>query len=115
MRTTLKGKFRRSLATAPSGSEGESVGDTDSRIGPLSKLQHYQGRKRRSFRTAGKVMLWLVASVLVATGGLAGGVWLFLEDSIVDRSNSYAMNSSPSNIRTIIDSSDDLFVSGSNF
>ena len=82
MRTTLKGKFRRSLATAPSGSEGESVGDTDSRIGPLSKLQHYQGRKRRSFRTAGKGMLWLVASVLVATGGLAGGVWLFLEDSI---------------------------------
>ncbi len=30
----------------------------------------------------GKVILWLVLAALVAAGGLAGGVWLFLEDSV---------------------------------
>ena len=43
---------------------------------------HYDARHRRPLRMLGKVLLWLVLAALVASGGLAGGVWLFLEDSV---------------------------------
>ena len=85
MRTTLKGTRTRSSspddAVASNGSaHGTSV--QQPRVGPLSKLIHYDARRRRPLKTAAKVLMWLVLAALVAAGGLAGGVWLFLEDSV---------------------------------
>ena len=86
MRTTLKGTRTRSSTpdgvAATNGSTNGSGGPQQPRVGPLSKLHHYDARRRRPLRTLGKVLLWLVLAALVAAGGLAGGVWLFLEDSV---------------------------------
>ena len=86
MRTTLKSTRARSSAqggpAAPSGSGNGATNGHQPRVGPLSKLMHYDARQRRQLKTLGKGLLWLVLAALVASGGLAGGVWLFLEDSV---------------------------------
>lgn len=86
MRTTLKGTRTRSStldeAVSTNGAPNGAGNGKKPRVGPLSKQQYYDARRRRPLRTAGKVLLWLVIAALVAAGGLAGGVWLFLEDSV---------------------------------
>jgi LCP family protein required for cell wall assembly len=85
MRTTLKAI----RARTPELSGGAAANGPDSgaggnrpRVGPLSTTSEYDARKPRPIRTFGTVLLWLVMAALVAAGGLAGGVWLFLEDTI---------------------------------
>ena len=86
MRTTLKGTRARASALGgaltSNGSGTGSSKDQQPRVGPLSELAHYDARRRRPLKTVGKVLLWLVMAALVAASGLAGGVWLFLEDSV---------------------------------
>jgi LCP family protein required for cell wall assembly len=85
MRTTLKG-IRVRLSASGSGSVSNGVASPSTsgqpRVGPLSKLSQHDAHRRRPVKTVAKVLLWLVMAALVAAGGLAGGVWLFLEDSV---------------------------------
>jgi LCP family protein required for cell wall assembly len=50
--------------------------------GPLTQVTRYGPPKRSPLRLIGKIVLWLVVTVLVAAGGLAGGVWLWWEHSL---------------------------------
>jgi LCP family protein required for cell wall assembly len=50
--------------------------------GPLTQVTRYGPPRRSPFRLVGKIVMWLVAVVLVAAGGLAGGVWLWWEHSL---------------------------------
>ncbi len=85
MRTTLKATRSRSPelngAASTNGADVGAAGHKP-RVGPLSQVSAYDARKRRPLRTFGKIVLWLVLTSLVAAGGLAGGVWLFLEDTV---------------------------------
>ena len=85
MRTTLKAIRTRTPklngGAAANGSDSGANGNRP-RVGPFSATSQYDARKRRPIRTFGKVLLWLVMAALVAAGGLAGGVWLFLEDTV---------------------------------
>lgn len=85
MRTTLKAMRSRAPGAADAGvasGPGDGAAGPKPRVGPLSAVSAYDARKRRPLRTFGKIVLWLVIAALVAAGGLAGGVWLFLEDTV---------------------------------
>jgi LCP family protein required for cell wall assembly len=45
-------------------------------------MSRYGHAHRRGLRLTGKILLWLVVVALVAAGGLGGGVWLYLEESV---------------------------------
>jgi polyisoprenyl-teichoic acid--peptidoglycan teichoic acid transferase len=49
---------------------------------PLTPVTRYRGRRRGPFRLIGKILLWAVVVLLVAAGALAGGTWLFINQSI---------------------------------
>jgi LCP family protein required for cell wall assembly len=45
-------------------------------------MSRYGHAHRRGLRLTGKILLWLVVVALMAAGGLGGGVWLYLEESV---------------------------------
>jgi LCP family protein required for cell wall assembly len=73
MRTTLK-----------RGTAGNAAGNGHGGIpiSPLSGVTRYHGRRRGPLRLIGKFFLWLVIVVLVAAGALAGGAWLYINQSV---------------------------------
>jgi LCP family protein required for cell wall assembly len=73
MRTTLK-----------RGTAGSAAGNGHGRIpiSPLSGVTRYRGRRRGPLRLIGKFFLWLVIVVLIAAGALAGGAWLYINQSV---------------------------------
>jgi LCP family protein required for cell wall assembly len=73
MRTTLK-----------RGTAGSAAGNGHGGIpiSPLSGVTRYRGRRRGPLRLIGKFFLWLVIVVLIAAGALAGGAWLYINQSV---------------------------------
>jgi LCP family protein required for cell wall assembly len=73
MRTTLK-----------RGTAGSTAGNGHGGIpiSPLSGVNRYRTRRRGPLRLVGKFFLWLAIVVLVAAGALAGGAWLYLNQSV---------------------------------
>ena len=73
MRTTLK-----------RGTAGHVAGNGHGGIpiSPLSGVNRYRTRRRGPLRLLGKFFLWLAIVVLVAAGALAGGAWLYLNQSV---------------------------------
>jgi LCP family protein required for cell wall assembly len=73
MRTTLK-----------RGTAGSTAGNGHGGIpiSPLSGVNRYRTRRRGPLRLLGKFFLWLAIVVLVAAGALAGGAWLYLNQSV---------------------------------
>jgi LCP family protein required for cell wall assembly len=73
MRTTLK-----------RGTAGSTAGNGHGGIpiSPLSGVNRYRIRRRGPLRLLGKFFLWLAIVVLVAAGALAGGAWLYLNQSV---------------------------------
>jgi LCP family protein required for cell wall assembly len=53
-------------------------------ISPLSGVTRYRTKRRGPLRLVGKFFLWLVIVVLVAAGALAGGAWLFINESVAE-------------------------------
>src|ERR671936_2864312 len=49
---------------------------------PLTPVTRYQMRRRGPLRLVGKILLWTLVVVLVAAGALAGGAWLFINESV---------------------------------
>jgi LCP family protein required for cell wall assembly len=75
MRTTLK-------RGTTGGIDGNGGGGIP--VSPLTQVTRYKGRRRGPLRFLGKVLLWLVIVVLVAAGALAGGAWLFINQSVAE-------------------------------
>ena len=48
----------------------------------LTPMTRYKGRKRGPLRLIGKILLWTFIVLLVAVGALAGGAWLFINQSV---------------------------------
>jgi LCP family protein required for cell wall assembly len=51
-------------------------------ITSLTPVTRYRARRRGPFRVIGKVLLWALVVLLVAAGALAGGAWLFINQSV---------------------------------
>jgi LCP family protein required for cell wall assembly len=75
MRTTLK-----------RGTTGHVAGNGHGGIppSPLTKVTRYRGRRRGPLRLIGKFFLWLIVVALVAAGALAGGAWLYINQSVAE-------------------------------
>ena len=73
MRTTLK-----------RGTAGHVAGNGHGGIpiSPLTGVTRYRTKRRGPLRLVGKFFLWLVMIVLVAAGALAGGAWLYINQSV---------------------------------
>jgi len=73
MRTTLK-----------RGTAGHHAGNGHGGIpiSPLSGVSRYRTKRRGPLRLLGKFFLWLAMIVLVAAGALAGGAWLYINQSV---------------------------------
>jgi LCP family protein required for cell wall assembly len=88
MRTTLK----RGVGRAANGTNGSANGHADGQaaappripLPPLSPMSRYGGRRRHPLRIVGAVFAWILVIVLVTIGGLAGGLWLWGEQSLAD-------------------------------
>jgi LCP family protein required for cell wall assembly len=50
--------------------------------GPLTQITRYGPPRRGVLSLVGRIVLWLLVVVLVALGGLVGGVWLWWEHSV---------------------------------
>src|ERR687898_2758746 len=72
MRTTLK----RGIGRA------EPNGDGAVPPGLLTPVTHYRRPRRGALHLLGKIFLWMFILVFVAAGALAGGAWLFINQSI---------------------------------
>jgi LCP family protein required for cell wall assembly len=72
MRTTLK-RGTRSV-------DGNGRGTMP--LTALSPVSRYRGRRRGPFRLLGKILLWIIVVLLVAVGALAGGTWLYINESV---------------------------------
>jgi LCP family protein required for cell wall assembly len=48
----------------------------------LTPVTRYQGKRRGPLRLVGKILLWIFIVLLVAVGALAGGAWLFINESV---------------------------------
>jgi LCP family protein required for cell wall assembly len=72
MRTTLKRGIGRV--------DGNGNGSIP--VAALTPMTRYKGRKRSPFRLIGKILLWTFIVLLVAVGALAGGAWLFINQSV---------------------------------
>src|SRR5207249_9978847 len=72
MRTTLKRGIGRV--------DGNGNGSIP--VTALTPMTRYKGRKRGPFRLIGKILLWTFVVLLVAAGALAGGAWLFINQSV---------------------------------
>ena len=75
MRTTLK-----------RGTAGHVAGNGHGGIpiSPLTGVTRYRTKRRGPLRLLGKFFLWLVMVVLVAAGALAGGAWLYINESVAE-------------------------------
>ena len=75
MRTTLK-----------RGTAGHAAGNGHGGIpmSPLTGATRYRTKRRGPLRLLGKFFLWLVMIVLVAAGALAGGAWLYINESVAE-------------------------------
>jgi len=75
MRTTLK-----------RGTAGNAAGNGHGGIpiSPLTGVTRYRTKRRGPLRLIGKFFLWLVMVVLVAAGALAGGAWLYINESVAE-------------------------------
>jgi LCP family protein required for cell wall assembly len=51
-------------------------------ITSLTPVTRYRARHRGPLRVIGKILLWAVIVLLVAAGALAGGAWLFINQSV---------------------------------
>jgi LCP family protein required for cell wall assembly len=73
MRTTLK-----------RGTAGHVAGNGQGGIpiSPLSGATRYKTKRRGPLRLIGKFFMWLVLVILVAVGALAGGAWLYINQSV---------------------------------
>ncbi|MDQ3668771.1 MAG: LCP family protein [Actinomycetota bacterium] len=49
---------------------------------PLTAVTRYGPARRSRVGLLGRILFWLLVTLLVAAGGLAGGVWLYFEHSI---------------------------------
>jgi LCP family protein required for cell wall assembly len=74
MRTTLKRGIGR----------GETNGNGRASVPPglLTPVSHYGRRRRGALHLLGRIFLWMFIVVFVAAGALAGGAWLFINQSI---------------------------------
>ena len=72
MRTTLK--------RGTAGHAGNGRGGIP--LSPLSSATRYKTKRRGPLRLIGKFFLWLIVAVLVAAGALAGGAWLYINQSV---------------------------------
>ena len=72
MRTTLK------RGTGHANGNGQGTIPLTS----LTPVNRYRAKRRGPLRVIGKVLLWAVIVVLVAAGALAGGTWLFINQSV---------------------------------
>jgi polyisoprenyl-teichoic acid--peptidoglycan teichoic acid transferase len=48
----------------------------------LTPVSRYRSKRRGPLRLLGKIFLWMLVVILVAAGALAGGTWLFINQSI---------------------------------
>jgi len=88
MRTTLK----RGVGRAANGTDGSVNGHENGQaaappripLPPLGPMSRYGPRRRHPLRIVGSVFGWLLVVVLVTLGGLAGGLWLWGEQSLAD-------------------------------
>jgi anionic cell wall polymer biosynthesis LytR-Cps2A-Psr (LCP) family protein len=53
-------------------------------MSPLTGATRYRTKRRGPLRLLGKFFLWLVMIVLVAAGALAGGAWLYINESVAE-------------------------------
>ena len=74
MRTTLK--------RGAAGHAGNGHGGIP--ISPLTGATRYRTKRRGPLRLLGKFFLWLAMIVLVAAGALAGGAWLYINESVAE-------------------------------
>jgi LCP family protein required for cell wall assembly len=51
-------------------------------ITSLTPVTRYRAQRRGPFRVIGKILLWALIVLLVAAGALAGGAWLFINQSV---------------------------------
>ena len=92
MRTTLK-----------RGTAGHVAGNGHGGIpiSPLTGATRYRTKRRGPLRLLGKFFLWLAMIVLVAAGALAGGAWLYINESVAEvRAHSQPSSSTPSRTST---------------
>jgi LCP family protein required for cell wall assembly len=72
MRTTLKRGTR--------GIDGNGSGTVP--LTALTPVSRYRSKRRGPLRLLGKIFLWTLVAILVAAGALAGGTWLFINQSV---------------------------------
>lgn len=72
MRTTLKRRIGRA----------ETNGHTAAAPAFLTPVKRYGPRRRSVLRLVGKIVLWLFIVLFVAAGALAGGAWLWLNNTV---------------------------------
>ena len=85
MKTTLK------RGTGRGSSNGSNGHATVPPRSPLTPIARYGGPPRRSWpRRIGKTLLWIVVVVLMAAGALAGGAWIYINESVSGGSASHA-------------------------
>ena len=88
MRTTLK----RGVGRTGGGTNGSANGHVNGQaaappripLPPLSAVSRYGPHRRHPLRVVGAVFGWILVIVLVTIGGLAGGLWLWGEQSLAD-------------------------------
>lgn len=74
MRTTLK--------RGTGGPETNGRAQSGPLASPLSPVSRYRGHKPGPFRVMAKILTWVVIVLLMAAGALAGGAWLFINESV---------------------------------
>ncbi len=72
MRTTLKRGTHRI----------DGNGRSSDPLTALTPVSRYRARRRGPLRLVGKFFFWLLVVVLVAAGALAGGTWLYINESV---------------------------------
>jgi LCP family protein required for cell wall assembly len=48
----------------------------------LTPVSRYRSKRRGPLRLLGQILLWTLVAILVAAGALAGGTWLFINQSV---------------------------------
>ena len=83
MRTTLKRGVGRPQTNGNAPRPPGGAGALPSPQGPLGPASRYTAWRRSGGRLAGKIVLWTVVVLLVGAGALGGGIWLYLNESVV--------------------------------
>jgi LCP family protein required for cell wall assembly len=83
MKTTLKrGASRSANGTGNGNGSGNGAGVLPP--SPFTATSRYGPRRRSPFALVGKIVLWIVMTVLVTAGGVAGGFWLYAEHAVAE-------------------------------